>query len=79
MKYKGLLVILGLIAVVLYGSAFVVDETEQVVVTRFGKVRKGSYKGAGVSILSSPLWTKRMFSQESPVMGRRTRTSPYAG
>ena len=42
MKYKGILVILALIALGLYSAAFVVDETEQVVITRFGKVCKGS-------------------------------------
>jgi membrane protease subunit HflC len=47
-KYKGLLVILGLIAVVLYGSAFVVDETEQVVVTRFGKVVRDPIREPGL-------------------------------
>jgi len=47
-KYKGLLVILGLIVVVLYGSAFVVDETDQVVVTRFGKVVRDPIREPGL-------------------------------
>ncbi|MDX9788247.1 MAG: protease modulator HflC [Desulfobacterales bacterium] len=39
MKTKGALIIIGAIAVVvLFLSAFVVDETEQVVITQFGKV-----------------------------------------
>jgi membrane protease subunit HflC len=36
-KYKGILIIIGLILVGFYSAAFVVDETEQVVITRFGK------------------------------------------
>ncbi|MFZ5573486.1 MAG: protease modulator HflC [Thermodesulfobacteriota bacterium] len=38
MKHTSLLLIPALIAVGLFASAYVVDETEQVVVTRFGKV-----------------------------------------
>jgi membrane protease subunit HflC len=39
MKFKGILiVILALIVVVAFSSAYVVDETEQVVVTQFGRV-----------------------------------------
>jgi len=37
MKSKGLLVILVLIAVTVFSSAYVVDETEQVVLTQFGR------------------------------------------
>ena len=39
MKFKGIFLgILALVAVVLFTSAYIVDETEQVVVTQFGKV-----------------------------------------
>jgi len=39
MKYKGvLLAAVAVILIVLYGSAFTVDETEQVIVTQFGKI-----------------------------------------
>jgi membrane protease subunit HflC len=34
----GLLAIVGLAIVLVYGSAYVVDETEQVVVTQFGRI-----------------------------------------
>ena len=37
MKYKGVAVVVALIVLGLYSAAFVVDETEQVVITRFGK------------------------------------------
>jgi membrane protease subunit HflC len=37
MRYKGLLILLALVVVIGAGSAYVVDETEQVVVTQFGK------------------------------------------
>ncbi len=37
MKYKGIAGVIVLIALLLYSSAYVVDETEQVVITRFGK------------------------------------------
>jgi len=36
-KYKGIAVIIALVVLGLYSAAFVVDETEQVVITRFGK------------------------------------------
>jgi membrane protease subunit HflC len=36
-KYKGIAVIIALIVLGLYSAAFVIDETEQVVITRFGK------------------------------------------
>ncbi|MBA3018472.1 MAG: protease modulator HflC, partial [Desulfobacteraceae bacterium] len=39
MKYKGIILIIAVIACLLvFASAYVVDETEQVVVTQFGKV-----------------------------------------
>jgi membrane protease subunit HflC len=39
MKYKGvLLAAVAVILIVLYGSAFTVDETEQVIVTQFGRI-----------------------------------------
>lgn len=34
----GILVLVGLVIVLVYGSAYVVDETEQVVVTQFGRI-----------------------------------------
>ena len=37
MKTKGIAVIIALIVLGLYSAAFVIDETEQVVITRFGK------------------------------------------
>ena len=37
MKGKGLIIALGIIAIVVFSAAYVVDETEQVVVTQFGK------------------------------------------
>lgn len=37
MKTKGIAVIIALIALGFYSAAFVIDETEQVVITRFGK------------------------------------------
>ena len=37
MKYKGIAVVIALIVLGLYSAAFVIDETEQVVITRFGK------------------------------------------
>ncbi len=37
MKYKGAAIIIALIALGFYSAAYVVDETEQVVITRFGK------------------------------------------
>jgi len=36
-KYKGIAVIIALIVLGLYSAAFVIDETDQVVITRFGK------------------------------------------
>lgn len=48
MKYKGILGILALIAFGLYSAAFVVDETEQVVITRFGKVVRLPIKEPGL-------------------------------
>jgi membrane protease subunit HflC len=48
MKYKGILVILALIALGLYSAAFVVDETEQVVITRFGKVVREPIRDPGL-------------------------------
>ena len=48
MKAKGILVLLALIAFGLYGSAFVVDETEQVVITRFGKVVREPIREPGL-------------------------------
>jgi membrane protease subunit HflC len=47
-KTKGILVILVLIAVGLYSAAFVVDETEQVVITRFGKVVREPIREPGL-------------------------------
>ena len=39
MKYKGiLLAVVAVILIVLYNAAFIVDETEQVIVTQFGKI-----------------------------------------
>jgi len=37
MKYKGLIIPIVIILVIAYASAYIVDETEQVVVTQFGK------------------------------------------
>ena len=37
MKTKGIAIIIALIVLGLYSAAFVIDETEQVVITRFGK------------------------------------------
>ena len=37
MKLKGLIIVLAIIGVVLFNAAYVVDETEQVVVTQFGR------------------------------------------
>jgi len=48
MKYKGILGILALIALGLYSAAFVVDETEQVVITRFGKVVREPIREPGL-------------------------------
>jgi membrane protease subunit HflC len=48
MKTKGILGILALIALGLYSAAFVVDETEQVVITRFGKVVREPIREPGL-------------------------------
>jgi len=37
MKSKGLLVLVAIILIAVFGSAYVVDETEQVVITQFGR------------------------------------------
>ncbi len=48
MKTKGILGILALIVLGLYSAAFVVDETEQVVITRFGKVVREPIREPGL-------------------------------
>jgi len=50
MKSKGIIVIIAVVIVGLigYASAFIVDETEQVVVTRFGKVARQPIKESGL-------------------------------
>ncbi|MBU1163190.1 MAG: protease modulator HflC [Proteobacteria bacterium] len=49
MKYKGIILIIAVIACLLvFASAYVVDETEQVVVTQFGKVMGKSKQAPGL-------------------------------
>ncbi len=50
MKSKGIIVIIAVVIVGLigYASAFIVDETEQVIVTRFGKVARQPIKESGL-------------------------------
>jgi len=49
MKYKGIILIIAVIACLLvFASAYVVDETEQVVVTQFGKVIGKSKQAPGL-------------------------------
>ncbi len=49
MKYKGVILVLGIIVILfVFASAYIVDETEQVVVTQFGKVVGTTKKDAGL-------------------------------
>ncbi len=49
MKTKGVILFIAVIAVLaVYASAFIVDETEQVIVTRFGKVAREPIKESGL-------------------------------
>ena len=49
MKYKGVILVLGIIVIFfVFASAYIVDETEQVVVTQFGKVVGTTKKDPGL-------------------------------
>jgi len=49
MKYKGVILVLGIIVILfVFASAYIVDETEQVVVTQFGKVVGTTKKDPGL-------------------------------
>ncbi|UCD31362.1 MAG: protease modulator HflC, partial [Desulfobacterales bacterium] len=50
MKYRSIIIIaLVIVGLIGYASAFIVDETEQVVVTRFGKVARQPIKESGLN------------------------------
>ena len=39
MKFKGIIILVAVaVAIVVYSAAYIVDETEQVVITQFGKI-----------------------------------------
>ena len=68
MKSKGFIVALLIVGIVLiFASAYVVDETEQVVVTQFGKVIGEPKKTPGLTYsvgtaipVKSPPWIKHL-------------------
>ena len=80
MKSKGFIIIVAIVLIVfVYNAAYTVDETEQVVITQFGRI-VGEPKIEPGPEIQDPLHSKsQLFSQKSSGMGRRPRPDPHPG
>jgi modulator of FtsH protease HflC len=63
MRYKGLIILLALVVFVGAGSAYVVDETEQVVITQFGKPIGGPKRDPGLYFKFPIIWQANYFQK----------------
>ena len=71
MKSKGIILIIGAIgAIFFFLSAFVVNETEQVVITQFGKVIGEPITTPGLKFKVPFLQTGHLFPEKPDVLGR---------
>ena len=78
-KSKGLLVILALVVFAVFSSAYVVDETEQVVLTQFGRAVGEAKDHAGPLFQDPGDSAGQLLFQKSSVMGWRSRAGSHPG
>ncbi len=81
MKSKGpvIIIILLVAAVLIYQSAYIVSETEQVVVTQFGRIVGDPVTSPGLKFKLPFIQNANFFPKNLLDLGRRPGTDTHAG
>jgi regulator of protease activity HflC (stomatin/prohibitin superfamily) len=72
-------IVLVILAVVVYDAAFIVDETEQVVITQFGRITGEPVVEPGLNFKVPFIQKTNFFAKNLLGMGRQSRPDSHQG